>query len=528
VKKILFFLTTLSFTSAFAQVFGELLPGSSQLTYDERMGVHKLLGGANFVYQGNTFYCDSAFYAEKDKTVRAYGHVHLQKTDNINLFCDSLYYYSETALADLWGNVRAINDQYRLSTDSMSYNTKTEQGIYYHGGTIENLLQNEVLTSQIGHFHPKSQQYFFQTNVRYLSEELELTTDSLQFNYADHTVHFFGQTCILTPQAILEAQRGWYNIETESGNLVQNASIEQEARIIKADSLVYLPQEKIAQGFCNVYVYDTIDKMAFSGHYAVVDDSLHYSLLTDNALATKFQSNDTIHIHADTIYNSNDLLGNRKLTQAYHGVKLLGTSIQGVSDSLSYEKETDCIELHRKPILWAKNGELKGDSIRIYLDDSLICQTIIVGKATAVMELDSGNYYNQAGGNEIIANFDDNQLTTVRIVGNAQTIFFPEETSNESIPIIDSIALEAEDSIIKKSVVQIKRMGMNRFFASDITVHFQEGEVVGITYYQQPDGKFYPMDKIKEDDQFIDHFSTNYHRRPKNLEELFLPTPPTP
>jgi len=524
VKYILFCISLCIEIPIFSQVFGELLPGSSQLIYDEKVGVHKLLDGANFVYQGNTLYCDSALYIEKDKTIRAYGHVHIRKSDSINLFCDSLYYYTQTSLADLWGNVRAINEQYRLTTEWMTYDTKTEQGTYVEGGKIENMLQNEVLTSQIGYFYPKIKQFHFQKNVNFQNEQIRLTTDSLQFDYDKNRVYFYGETCILTEDAILESLYGWYDTETENGSLVKNASIEQQTRIIKGDSLVYLPQEKRAEGFGNVYVYDTIDKMSFQGNYAIIDDSTHYSLLTHQAVATKYQKNDTIHILADTIYNKNDSIGTLIYTQAFHQVKLLGTSLQGISDSLSYEKENEKIELYYSPILWAKNGELKGDSIKVYINDTTVREAVVVGKATAVMQLDSGRYYNQVGGNQMIAYLENNQVVKARIVGNAQTIFFPEENSKDSV----ASSLEIEDSIVnntdsltnEKTVVEIKRLGMNRFFASDITIHFEQGEVIGITYYQQPDGVFYPMNLIKEEEQFIQHFSTHFDMRPQSLKEL--------
>jgi len=509
----------------FAQVFGELLPGSSQLTYDEKMGVHKLLDGANFLYQGNTLYCDSAFYFEKDQTIRAYGHVHIRKSDNINLFCDSLYYYPKTSIADLWGNVRAINEQYRLSTDWLTYDTKTEQGVYINSGKIENLLQNEILTSQIGYFYPKIQQFYFHKNVNYKNDDIQLKTDSLQFNYARNSVYFYGETCIQTKNANLESLRGWYNTDKESGYLVENASIEQQSRTIKGDSLVYLSQEKRSEGFGNVYVYDTIDKMAFSGNYALIDDSAKYSILTDQALATKFQENDTIHIHADTIHNTNDSLGSTILTKAYNDVKLFGTSVQGIGDSLTYEKEIGKIELYNSPILWAKNGELKGDSMRVYIDDSTVRKAIIIGKSTAVMQLDSGKYYNQVGGNSLIAYFENNQVTTAQIIGNAQTIFFPEESTNDTIYVNEhqtDTSINNTDTLPEKNaIVKVKRIGMNRFFASEITLHFDNGEVIGITYYQQPDGIFYPMNLIDPEDQFIQHFSTNFDLRPQSIQDLF-------
>lgn len=544
----------------FSQAFGELLPGSSSLIYDERTGVHKLLDGANFVYQGNTMYCDSAYYFEKNKTVRAYGNVHIRKTDNVNLFCDSLCYYSSNGLAHLWGNVRAIDDQYRLTTDSMIYNTRNEQGIYRNGGKIENQFKKEVLTSRIGYFYPNAKNFFFRTNVVYESDSMKMTTDSLQYQYNKKTVRFYGPTCIFTQDAVLEGERGWYNMETEGGSLIKNASIEQESRIIKGDSLIYSPKDKVAEGFGNVYVYDTLDKMAFSGNYALMNDSLKYSLLTDDAMAVKYQDKDTLHIHADTLYNLNDSLGKRMLTLGYHGVKIFSRDIQGIGDSLSYAKPDGYMELYKNPILWAKNGELKGDSMRVYLDDSLVHEARIWGKATAVMEVDSGRYYNQVGGNAMYAYFVNNEVKMAKVIGNAQTIFYPEEEEKSEVPVNDSLSLEVLDSVIvqdfpadslevktvdsltmelpdveqevdtlrqeitdsvqTKQLVTVKRMGLNRFFASEIKVYFDSGEVVGVTYYEQPDGIFYPMDKIKKEDQFVKNFAVNFALRPKSVEDL--------
>lgn len=627
----------------FAQVFGELLPGSSSLIYDENTGVHKLVDGANFVYQGNTMYADSAYYIEKNKVIRAYGNVHIRKTDNVNLYCDSLYYYSNTGLAHLYGKVRAIDAEYRLSTDSMVYNTRNEQGIYRNGGKIENLTKNEVLTSKIGYFYPNAKNFFFRTNVVYTSDELRMTTDSLLYKYAKNTTYFYGPTCISTETAFMEAERGWYNMNTEQGSLVQNASIEQESRIITGDSLLYNAPKNMAEGFCNVFMYDFKDSIAFSANYAIMDDSLKYSLLTDEALIIKYQKNDTIYVHADTLYNKNDSLDNRILTLGYHGVRIFGRQIQGMGDSLSYAKDDGYMELYKKPILWAQNGELKGDSMRVYMNDSIVQETRIWGKATAVMEVDSGNYYNQIGGNTMTAYFKDNEIYFAKVYGNAQTVFFPEEEAKENeidssyypkknvsldsipkldldslsndlkldslineIPIdsltpidslsaitvdtllpsvdstiinkidlntvlidslkqqidllastdttainrlleelsiydsllgnqqfIDSVLLIQKEKLLKElnflenkadslpKYVFIKRMGMNRFYASEIKIYFDSGEVVGVTYYEQPDGVFYPMDKINKEEQFIQNFATNFALRPKSVEDLF-------
>ena len=78
----------------------ELLPGTEKIYYNKATGKHRLVGSVSFAYHGNTMYCDSADYQDKEKIVRAYGNVHIRKGD-VNLYCDSLYYDEANKYAKL-------------------------------------------------------------------------------------------------------------------------------------------------------------------------------------------------------------------------------------------------------------------------------------------------------------------------------------------------------------------------------------------------------------------------------------------
>lgn len=81
--------------------------------------------------------------------------------------------------------------------------------------------------------------------------------------------------------------------------------------------------------------------------------------------------------------------------------------------------------------------------------------------------------------------------------GNAWTILYP----------IDEIKT---DSTLTK-----KRLGLNRLYASDLRVYLDSGEVRSITYFDKPDGIFYPMNQIKEEEKFIVGFEWLVAKRPK-------------
>jgi hypothetical protein len=146
---------------------------------------------------------------------------------------------------------------------------------------------------------------------------------------------------------------------------------------------------------------------------------------------------------------------------------------------------------------------LKGDFIEIvFVSDSIINKVNVKGNSTVVMEIDSGRYYNQIGGKDIVAHFSNNDIYRTDVKGNARTIFFPEDTENTD------------------STLVIKRLGMNRVFASDLRIDIDSNEVEGLSYIDKPDGVFYPMNQIKVEEQFIQGFKWLIAQRPKVWREI--------
>lgn len=481
----------------------ELLPGSYKLSYNEKTGAQRLTGGGvNFIYQGNTMYCDSAWFFQQTTELRAYGKVHINSHDTLNLFCDSLSYNGKTKKAKLWGNVRVRDREYKLVTDTLEYDSKRSIAIYRHGGRIESILRKEVLTSRTGYFYPNSKNLFFSGNVRYKSDSLAMTTDTLRYQYVAKKVFFYGPTVINSNKALIKCERGWYQTETEEAVLQKNASVLKESKFISGDSLYVNPVQGISVGKGNVFYRDTTSSVSFRGHRAFLSDVKKYGYLTGNALAEYRMKKDTLFIHADTLYSYQDSLNDFKQVRGYDDVRFFSRDFQGKCDSLSYDREKDKLEMYYKPVIWSRNAELKGNFMVVYLKDTVINRVEITEKSTAVMEIDSGQYYNQIAGKNMFAYFVDNELKRVDVKNNAQTVYFPEETKEND------------------TLVEVKRSGMARLYASDLKVDLDSGEVTGITYLGTPDGVLYPMNQLNKEEQFVQGFSWNPALRPRSVEDL--------
>jgi lipopolysaccharide export system protein LptA len=474
----------------------ELLPGAEKLGYNQKTGAHRLVGKVNFIYQGNTMYCDSAHYFDKTQEVRAYGNVHITK-DDINLYCDSLYYNGKTKRAKLWGHVRVRDLEYKLSTDTLEYDAKKAQGIYRHGGKIESITSNEVLTSRIGYFYPDNKNFFFSGKVRYRNDDLQMTTDTLQYLYSKQTTYFYGPTKIVRDSTIMFCERGWYNIKTEEGSLIKNALIQRSGREVRGDTLFYQPTIGRSTARGNVIVSDSAQRTLIKGKYGLNDEKNHFSLVTGNAVASQVREKDTLYIFADTLFNQNDSLDKSLFIKAYRNAKFFQESAQAKADSIYYSRNEGRIELFKDPIVWSSNAELRGDSMTVFLKDSIIERVFIRENSIVVMELDSGQYYNQIGGERINALFKDQSLYRTDVSGSATTVFYPEEKKEND------------------TTVTVTRMGMNRIYAADLRIYLDSGEITGVTYFDKPDGVFFPMSDIPEEELFIRNFGWNSALRPK-------------
>ena len=480
----------------------KLLPGSRKANYYENNDLLKLEGNVHFEYQGNTMYCDSAYYFEKRRLVYAYGKVHIIR-DKINMFCDSAFFNGKAERAKLWGNVRVRDLDYRLTTDSLEYISTSGRAIYRNYGTIKKIGSNEMIVSKVGHFYPESKNYFFSDSVVYSNDGIRMTTDTLAYEYVNKQTVFNGETTILKDSMTMTCLYGWYNTDLNKGYLHGDASYKDNSQILYADTIRYDEKNDEIIAKKDVHLINEKSNYVLNSNYMYTSDSIGLTYITDCAIAKVIQNKDTIYIHSDTLFVLNDTIKKNKNIMAYYGVKIYNNDIQSICDSLWFSQTQNKIKLYHNPIVWSENSELKGDSIVISTKDSLIDKINIYRNASAIMELDSGQLYNQISGKNMIAYMKEGKLRKTDVNGSAVSIYYPEDE-------------EKTDSL-----TTIKRMGLNRLESSTLSVYLDSGEVIGINYVNEPVGIFYPMDQILDKKKFIKNFEWNPALRPK--DEFSLP-----
>lgn len=480
----------------------KLLPGSKSLIVNEKEGTNHISGNVHFIYQNHDMFCDSAVFHKERNFLWAFGNVRIKKGETLTIFCDSLAYNGKIKIANLFHNIRILESDYIMTTEHLVYNAKTEQASYFNYGVVKSISSNETLTSKYGHYHPKSKNFFFSRQVNYKGAELSMTTDTLQFLYATSNAVFQGPTNIVSNATTMYCEKGWFNTKEKSGSLIQDAKVINENSIMKGDTLHYASKNERYIGIGNVSVEDTVENVAVYGEYAQSSKLEGKTFITGNAYIAKPMNDDTVYVHADTIFNVK--IDSIDYIRAYNNGRIYSKKIQGICDSITFNTQTENITFHKSPILWSNEAELKGELIDVKIEESKLQEVIISPFGSIVMEVDSGRYYNQIYGKDLVAKFDSNSIYRATISGNAITLFYPEEEE------------------VSGDTLYIKRNGMNRIYSTNLRLDIDSNEISGITYTTKPDAVFYPIDKIKASEQFIPNFSANFFLRPKNRDELLL------
>jgi len=478
------------------------LENSETLSFDKvtNPDIQILRGKVRFRHDNALMYCDSAYFYEKANSLDAFGHVKIVQGDTLFVYGDLLFYDGNLKLARLRHNVRMENRKTTLTTDSMNYDRMTNLAYYYTGGKIVD--QVNTLTSIWGQYSTSTSQALFKKDVRLINKSYKLDADSLKYNTKTHIANLIGPTHILyNDETNIYSKRGWYNTSTERSMLLDRSVVKhKDGKTLVGDTIFYDKKLKYGEGFSHVIMNDSIQKTTLYGNYSYYSDDTKKGLATDSALLVDWSSNDTMMVHADTLFTSKDSIYD--VARGYSHVRFYRSDIQGLCDSLTYSSRDSILNMHGEPILWADNNQLSGKFIQALTKNKKVNKIRIQELAMAIQHQDSV-YYNQLSGKEMIAFVDSSQLKRVNVSGNAETVYYP---------------VDDKDSTL---------IGLNKTQSSFVVMHLKNKKVQRVVMTSASTGIMYPLTQLSGSDLYLKNFFWLEDQRPKNKKELFTVFPKT-
>lgn len=416
-----------------------------------------LNGNVAFRHLGTLMYCDSAYYYEADNSFEAFGHVRMKQGDTLSLTGNYLFYDGNDQIAQLRDNCVMKHRKSVLTTDSLDYDRLYDVGYFYGGGRLTD--KDNVLTSEWGEYSPTTHEAIFNYNVKLNNPKFKIVSDTLGYNTKTEFANILGPTDIYSGDTKIESTNGLYDTRKDQAFLNSRSTIINNDRTITGDTLFYDKIQGIGQGFSNVEMIDYKNKMILNADICYYDDNLGYSHATKRALIRDYSQPDTLYLHGDSLklytFNINTDSVYRK-AHAFKHVRFFRKDAQGVADSLVFNSLDSCLTLYQNPIIWNGRQQLLGEEINVYMNDSTIRYANVLGQALSAEQIDSIRF-NQVAGKEMRAYFENGKIEHTEVIQNVLIAYYPLESDSTIIAFNRSEATQLnmylKDSKIKRIVL---------------------------------------------------------------------------
>ena len=476
---------------------------AAELSYEKRndLVVQKLIGNVRLKQDSTLFFCDRAYNYELENRLEAYGNVKVIMSDSLQLEGDKLIYDASSRVAEVFDNIILTDGKVTLYTDHLTYYRNEAYGEYLEGGKLVDTTN--TLTSISGLYFPGQKMAYFKEDVLLESPDYDLETDTLGYNTELRIASFLAPTIIKGEKGEIFTSLGTYNSELRVIDLDSRSTVKDSTYILTADSLDYDDNQNFGIAVGDVIVEQTDSTLKILGNYGQFNRAISETIITDDAVAIQYFEGDTLFMFADTLYTIEDSMGQRNF-RAYNEVSFFMNDMQGSSDSLVYQYSDSIIYLYYDPIIWADENQLTGDTIIILMENNE-ADSMWVGKNGFLVSQEDTIGYNQIKGKEIRANFDQNQLVKMHVIGNSESIYF----SQNELGTYE---------------------GMNQALAQEMLIYLKDNQAEKIVFLANPEGKYYPIFEILFQENKLEGMQWRINERPSRppLDETGIPHPRKP
>ncbi|MBJ6108245.1 LPS export ABC transporter periplasmic protein LptC [Hymenobacter sp. BT523] len=459
--------------------------------------IRKLLGNVSFQQDDVFLYCDSAYQYTETNQVEAFSNVRVVQSDTMTITGDRGFYDGTKRTARMTGNVVMRDTRMTLTTPALDYDLNRKTASYTQTGHLTD--PQNTLDSEQGFYDTNSKVFVFKRNVHLVTPDSELNNDTLRYNTVSKIAYFNGPTRIKGKQGNLYAEGGTYNTITRVSNFKKNAKIDTPNYLLGGDQLVYdeTKQYGVAKG--HVSLISKKDNLTLRGDQGKYWRGLGRTKLYGGRPVVRNigSQKDTLYMAADTLISIEARPGQtttRTVLYAYPKVQIFRGNLQGICDSLTYDRQDSIIYLNQAPVLWQAKNQLTSDSMQIRSKRGKVDEMRLYGNAFAVSQ-DTLLNFNQTKGRSMMAYFRDNQLRRVDVLGNAESIFY---------------ALDNDTATT----------GMNRVLSANMRLLFLESKLNKITVLSNPEAKFIPPHELKPDDERLKGYKWRAAERPTRRQVL--------
>ena len=465
-------------------------------TYSKSQGdMQRLIGHVKIRHDSAYFFCDSAYFYEKNNSFDAYQNVHIIVNDSVEIFSDLLNYNGDTRFAEFFDNVKLMDDSTTLYTEYLTYDRNLHLACYPDSATT--YRGDKTLISCIGYYRDDIKEFKKKKKVEVTSPKYQMYTDTLFYNTSIEKMWFWGPTTIINKENILDGEHGYYLVDEDLVFLDKRPFMHNETQFIRSDSILYDRNIGLAKAYNRVDMIDTSYKIVMRGDYMELWEHKDFSFATDSAYAIYYDSGDSLYIHSDTLFFHFDKEKEElKKLIARRNVRFYKSDMQGRCDTMTYLMSDSTIRMRVAPVLWTEDSQMTGDQIDIKTNGESIDFVLQKGNGFIVTQ-DSIEGFNQIKGTDITSFFKDGNIHRVNIDGTAaESLYWIRDDDGGTI-------------------------GIDVAKSETMVIEMQDNSISKIKSYKGINETMYPENDLNESSRYLQGFKWYDEMRPTDKDDIF-------
>jgi lipopolysaccharide export system protein LptA len=469
--------------------------------------------------QGTTlFYCDSLVINSLTKVCEAFGNVRIVD-DTTVIRAGYLKYLMDVRYAYLQRNVRLSDGHGTLTTPELEYDVVSKIATYKNGGRVVN--NKTVLTSKEGVYYSDTREIFFKRNVVLKDPAYDLKTDSMFYNTETQQARFITDTYIRDSSGrVIRTREGTFQ-KGGQAQFTQRTTIEDKCLRITGNRIASDDATGIIQIEGNAVLIDSCQGVFILANQIFANKKTEAYLATRKPVMIIRQQRDSIFVAADTLFSARltDLVravdtvpkkptkpvkgaiakaarpdSTNRYFEAFRNVRVFSDSLQASSDSLFYSFRDSTFRLYQDPVVWNGKNQVTGDTIYLFTKNKQASRFQVFENSLLVNEVQP-NVYNQVRSTRMDGFLKEGVMDSVRAKGFAETVYF----------------LQDDDSAFT---------GINQTASDAMDVYFSKGSLQRVVFRRNVKGTLWPLSEKGPGDVLLKGFRWLDMRRPKSKYEL--------
>ncbi|WP_147386959.1 OstA-like protein [Alistipes sp. AF48-12] len=262
-----------------------------------------LVGHVVFFHNGAVITCDSAI-RYSDRMMDCYRNVVVNK-DSTFIYGDKADYNGLLNEARIYSPlIKMVDKDATLYTYNFTFNTLTNIGRYYGGGTMSQ--KDNLMESDEGYYYADNRELIGVRNVEMQNPQYTISSDSVTYNMDTEIATFDTPSYIWNDQdEFLTARRGSYNAKEDLYTFTDSSYIMTKTQELWADTIVYRQTGQDAVLRNNIQIADQEQKAMAFGDYGQYWGDKKQALLTRDPSVLSYEEGeqpDTVFMRSDSIF----------------------------------------------------------------------------------------------------------------------------------------------------------------------------------------------------------------------------------